>query len=85
MERNTSHCLVSETETSITHGMICYNGTTPGSVAYTMCDDGYDEEKVEATRKCLENGEWNGTQPQCSISSTDRGAFTIKLVVFFKN
>ena len=83
MERNTSHCLVSETETSITHGMICYNGTTPGSVAYTVCDDGYqlEEEKVRATRKCLENGEWNGMQPQCSMSSTDRGAINTKLQI----
>ena len=77
-ERNDSHCLVSRTGRSISHGVVCYTGTTPGSTAYTLCDEGYNfnDEKMRKPTECLENGQWNGTQPQCTrhnTSSTGKG------------
>ena len=65
-----------ETETNISHGIVCYTGTSPGSLAYTLCDEGYhlDEDNIIGkTRRCLDKGEWNGTQPKCITSSTGTG------------
>ena len=77
IERNESQlqCLMKEIETNISHGVICYTGTTPGSMAYTLCDEGYhlDDDNVGKTMTCLDKGEWNGTQPQCYSASTDIG------------
>ena len=68
-------CLMKETETNIIHGVVCYTGTTPGSMAYTLCDEGYhlDEENIGKTRLCLYKGEWDGTQPLCYSGSTNTG------------
>ena len=65
---------------NISHGVVCYSGTTPGSMAYTLCDEGYyfNDEKMGKPAECLENGQWNGTQPQCTrhnTSSTGKGKY----------
>lgn len=45
----------------ISHGVICYNGTTAGSVATHICDVGYQVPPGESDhRMCLVNGNWEG-------------------------
>ena len=51
---------------SISDGVVCYNGTTEGSRAVYICNDGYNlMEGNEATRICQSDGNWNGSIPQC--------------------
>jgi len=51
---------------SITDGVVCYNGTTTGSRAVYICNDGFVlKEGNEAIRICQSDGSWNGSIPQC--------------------
>ena len=49
---------------SISGGVVCYNGTTAGSRAVYICIDGFFLVGVEA-RVCQSDGNWNGSVPQC--------------------
>ena len=44
----------------IPHGVICYNGTSVGSVASYVCDDGYQVSATNNQQTCLVNGNWEG-------------------------
>ena len=49
---------------SISDGVVCYNGTIEGSGAVCICDDGFvlmgNELEV-----CPSNGSWNGSMRSC--------------------
>lgn len=49
---------------SISGGVVCYNGTTPGSRAVYTCNDGFVLMGNEY-RVCID-GNWNGSIPQCT-------------------
>ena len=51
---------------SISGGMVCYNGTTAGSRADYICNDGFVLDGNKATRVCQSDGNWNGSIPRCS-------------------
>ena len=63
-EQCTDSTIVSSS--SISGGVVCYNGTTEGSRAVYICNDGFvlmvDNED---TRVCQSDGMWNGSIPQC--------------------
>lgn len=51
---------------SISGGVVCYNGTTDGSTAVYICNDGFVLMEVDkATRICQSDGNWSGSTPQC--------------------
>ena len=51
---------------SISGGVVCYNGTGTGSAAVYICDDGYVlMEGDDVTRVCQSDGNWNGSISQC--------------------
>ena len=50
----------------ISGGVVCYNGTTIGSRAIYICNEGFLlMEGNEATRICQSDANWNGSTPQC--------------------
>ena len=49
---------------SIFDGVVCYNGTTTGSLAVYICS--VDNQTVTAIRVCGADGIWNGSIPSCS-------------------
>ena len=51
---------------SISGGMVCYNGAIAGSRADYICNDGFVLVGNRATRVCQSDGNWNGSIPQCS-------------------
>ena len=61
----------------IPDGVVWDSGTSTGSLAYTVCDKGYQLNNslndVTNPRECSENGNWSGSQPQCTISSAEGG------------
>ena len=51
---------------SISGGVVCYNGTIEGSRAVYICNSGFVlMEGNEETRVCQSDGIWNGSIPQC--------------------
>ena len=51
---------------SISDGMVCYNGTNAGSRAVYICNDGYSlMDRNKDTRVCQSDGNWNGSILQC--------------------
>ena len=52
-----------ENSSSITNGVVCYNGTTEGSIALYICDN--ITQQNEVTRVCQSDGTWTGTIPSC--------------------
>ena len=51
---------------SICDGVVCHNGTTEGSRAVYICNDGFVlMEGDNTTRVCQNDGSWNGSTPQC--------------------
>lgn len=64
-ERCTDRTIV--VSSSISDGAVCYNGTTEGSMAVYICNDGYVlMEGNKDTRVCQSDGMWNGSIPQCN-------------------
>ena len=53
-----------ENSSSISGGVVCYNGTTAGSRAVYICNDAFVLMGNEA-RVCQRDGSWNGSIPQC--------------------
>ena len=51
---------------SISGGVVCYNGAISGSRADYICNDGFVLVGNKATRVCQSDGNWNGSIPQCS-------------------
>ena len=51
---------------AVSNGMVCYNGTTAGSVATYTCDNGYTLMGT-AERTCRSDGRWEGSIPSCEI------------------
>ena len=49
---------------SISGGVVCYNGTTVGSWAVYICNESYNLMGNE-TRVCQSDGSWNGSMPKC--------------------
>ena len=49
---------------SISDGLVCYNGTAAGSRAVYVCNDGFILMGNEI-RVCQSNGNWNGSIPWC--------------------
>ena len=49
---------------SIPDGVVCYNGTTAGSMAVYICNDGYIL-MGKVARVCQNGGNWNGSIPIC--------------------
>jgi len=59
----------------ISGGVVCYNGTTIGSRAVYICNEGFLlMEGNEATRVCQSDANWNGSTPQCI--SDGRGMYS---------
>lgn len=59
----------------IKNGIVCYTGTAIGSTAYYYCLS-CDHTKLAnriSKRTCMENGNWNGTAPQCKCNYTMHG------------
>ena len=52
---------------SISGGVVCYNGAIAGSRADYICNDGFVLDGNRATRVCQSDGYWNGSIPQCSL------------------
>ena len=53
----------------IPNGTLCYTGLTPGSTATYSCYEGYElSGNSSAVLKCLLNGAWNETFPNCTKS-----------------
>ncbi len=53
----------------IPNGIVCYTGTTLGSTAYYICDDGFEAPADNSQRVCLADGHWHGDDvPNCSKS-----------------
>ena len=50
---------------SISGGMVCYNGTTIGSRAVYICNNGFILMGGEATRVCQSDANWNGSTSKC--------------------
>ena len=57
-------CRSSVSSVSISGGAVCYNGTTVGSKAVYICNDGLILMGNEA-RVCQGDGNWNGSIPRC--------------------
>ena len=57
-------CRSSVGSVSISGGVVCLNGTTVGSEAVYVCNDGYNLMGNE-TRVCQSEGIWSGSIPQC--------------------
>ena len=51
---------------SISGGVVCYNGAITGSRAEYICNNGFVLVGNKATRVCQNDGNWNGSIPQCS-------------------
>jgi len=49
---------------SISGGVVCYNGAIAGSIAVYICNDGLVLVGNEV-RICQSDGNWNGSIPQC--------------------
>ena len=63
-------CRLNERAAVISNGVVCYTGTATGSLAYYLCEHGYELEAVkerpkENPRECLSSGQWSGVQPEC--------------------
>ena len=59
---------------SISGGVLCYNGTTTGSRAVYICNDGFILVGNEV-RVCQSDGNWNGSIPWCF--SEESGMYSI--------
>ena len=51
---------------SISGGVVCYNGTTAGSRALYICNN--DTLRNETRRTCLRDGTWSGSTPMCTAN-----------------
>ena len=51
---------------SISGGVVCYNGAIAGSRADYICNSGFVLVGNKATRVCQSDGNWNGSIPWCS-------------------
>ena len=50
------------------NGVVCYTGTATGSLAYYICDDGYELNDLAMNpRECNQGGQWSGTQLECTF------------------
>ena len=58
--------LVNSTCLAVSNGMVCYDGTTAGSVATYTCDNGYML-MGSAERVCGSDGHWDESIPSCEI------------------
>ena len=47
-----------------------YNGTTPGSTACFVCDEGYELNTTTNERVCQRNGLWSGNLIVCGVLAT---------------
>ena len=52
---------------SISGGVVCYNGTSSLSEAVYICNETFHL-MGGATRVCQNDGNWNGSVPQCILS-----------------
>ena len=50
---------------SIPHATKTGGGNAVGSVVTYVCDIGYTLQSGDATRRCIETGEYTGTDPIC--------------------
>ena len=70
LELDHDRCRLSERAASIMNGVVCYTGTATGSLAYYICDDGYELNDLRGTfvnpRECLQNGRWSKPDPECT-------------------
>ena len=57
-------CRSSVSSASISGGAVCLNGTTVGSNATYVCNDGYNL-MGNKSRVCQMDGNWNGRTPRC--------------------
>ena len=66
---------------SISDGVVCYNGTTVGSGAVCICDDGFVlmGNEVEV---CPSNGSWNGSIPRCIPEELGTFSGLVKFIHF---
>ena len=63
-----SRCNEGESSASIENGVVCYESTSPQSVAVYQCDSGYQLEG-SMRRECKADGQWSLPEPVCVISS----------------
>ena len=52
---------------SISGGVVCYDGTNEGSTAVYICNN--DTQRDEVTRVCQSDGTWTGSIPMCIITN----------------
>ena len=82
---NNAECRTREGTVSISNGIICYTGTTYGSLAYTVCDEGYElssaSGKIVNLRECLQNGQWSEIHVICINSTANKGKLIITIHV----
>ena len=60
----------------ISDGVVCYNGTTAGSVAVYTCNNGFLLVGNEV-RVCMNEGNWNGSIPQCIPIPQEPGMYSL--------
>lgn len=50
---------------SISGGVVCYNGTGAGSIVVYTCNASLNQVENETTRVCQSNGTWSGNVLEC--------------------
>ena len=60
-----SECGEEEITASISNGMLCYTGLTPGSTATYSCDEGYELNGGNRSLVCQDDGTWDGPSLTC--------------------
>ena len=62
----------------IRNGIACYSGVDVGSIAVYFClNCGFNTLKGSSVRKCMDDGNWNGTIPLCDCSMLSTFLLTV--------
>ena len=67
-------CRLNEIAAVISNGVVCYTGTATGSLAYYLCDHGYELEAVDRKesitdqyRMCQDDHQWSLPDIKCIV------------------
>lgn len=55
----------------IKDGLVCYTGTSIGSIAIQFCFEKVMSTTTQTVRTCLPNGTWTGEMAQCDYSKNN--------------
>ena len=65
------------------NGVVCYTGTGTGSLAYYICDDGYELSALAMNpRECNQGGQWSRTQPECTSKEGELMCYSTRKVYY---